>query len=264
MSALFALEMFMDGCVKSGIDVDSLIKRIIRDASTLASVGLCCGFLVRHIDKVSKELDSLLAEPSVWELEFGRVSHEGSLHVQGSDDPSVPGRERRRWMPLNLAMYLVVEAMQRRDEQRLAELREIGARLIENAGGKNAQPTVIRWAAHLDWNNYAVVEQDGQFVIKANVPEEVTQALAPVTADVERNQEMYRLLNRYRLRHATPYRFALAELPQDAELAKEVEAARRVGEPLRPRDPGNNPTVNWRKQKRKNGPNILDSANLIS
>jgi hypothetical protein len=228
LSALFALEMFMDGCVRSGIDVDSLTKRIIREASTLGSVGLCFGFLVRHIDKVSKELDSLLAEPSVWELEFGRVSHEGSLHVQGSDDPAVPGRERRRWTPLNVAMYLVVGAMERRDEQRLTELREIGARLIENSGGENAPPTVTRWAAHLDWNNYSVVEQNGQFLITADVPEEVTQALAPVAEDIELRQEMYRLLNRYRLRHATPYRFALAELPPDKELANDVQTARRL------------------------------------
>lgn len=127
-------------------------------------------------------------------------------------------------------MYLVVGAMQRRDEQRLTELREIGARLIENAGGKNAPPTVTRWAAHLDWNNYSVVEEDGQFLIKADVPQEVTQALAPVTEDIERRQEMYRLLNRYRLRHATPYRFALAELPPDEELANDVQTARRLEE----------------------------------
>ncbi|HXJ44432.1 MAG TPA: hypothetical protein VNH18_34415, partial [Bryobacteraceae bacterium] len=228
MSALFALEMFMDGCVSSGIDVSTLTKRIIRDASTLASVGLCFGFLVRHIDKVSTELDSLLAEPTVWELEFGRVSHEGSLHVQGIDDSTVPGRERRGWMPLNVAMYLVVGAMQRHDEQRLKELRDIGARLINSAGADKASPTVRRWAAHLDWNNYVLVKENGQLLIKADVPEEVTEALAPVTEDIERQQEMYRLLNRYRLRYATPYRFALAELPPDEELAKDVEAAHQI------------------------------------
>lgn len=228
MSALFSLEIFMDGCVRSGIDVRTLTTRIMRDASTLASVGLCCGFLVRHIDKVSKELDGLLADPTVWELEFSRVSHEGSLHVQGADDSTVPGRERRGWMPLNVAMYFVVGAMQRRDDQRLKELRDIGDRLIQNAGGDNASPTVKRWAAHLDWKNYMLVEENGQRLIKAQVPEEVTEALAPVTEDIEWHQEMYRLLNRYRLRYATPYRFALAELPPDEELEKDVQAARRL------------------------------------
>jgi hypothetical protein len=228
MSALFALEMFMDGCVRSGIDVDSLTKRVVQDASTLASVGLRFGFLVRHIDKVSKELDSLLAEPAVWELEFSRASHEGALHVQGADDPTVPGRERRKWTPLNVAMYLVVGALQRRDDQRLKELRDIGTRLNQNAGGDNAPPTVRRWAAHLDWNNYVFVEEHGQVLIKADVPEEVTEALAPVTEDLERQQEMYRLLNRYHLRYATPYRFALAELPPDEELVKDVQAAQRL------------------------------------
>jgi len=230
MSALFALEMFMDGCVTSGVDVNSLTKRIMRDASTLASVGLCFGFLVRHIDKVSRELDSLLAEPTIWELEFSRVSHEGSLHVQGVDDSTVPGRERRGWMPLNVAMYLVVGAMQRRDDQRLKELRDIGARLIQNAGADKASPTVRRWAAHLDWNNYMLVKENGQLLIKADVPEEVTEALAPVTEDIERQQEVYRLLNRYRIRYATPYRFALAELPPDEELATDVQTARHLEE----------------------------------
>jgi hypothetical protein len=226
MSALFSLEMFMDGCVRSGIDVRTLTARIMRGASTLASVGLCCGFLIRHVDKVSNELDNLLADPTVWELEFSRVSHEGSLHVQGADDSTVPGRERRGWMPLNVAMYLVVGAMQRRDDQRLKELHDIGTRLIQNAGGDNASPTVKRWAAHLDWKNYVLVEENGQLLIKAHVPEEVTEALAPVTEDIEWHQEMYRLLNRYRLRYATPYRFALAELPPDEELIKDVQAAR--------------------------------------
>jgi hypothetical protein len=228
MSALFSLEMFMDGCVRSGIDVRTLTTRIMRGASTLASVGLCCGFLVRHIDKASKELDGLLVDPTVWELEFSRVSHEGSLHVQGADDSTVPGRERRGWTPLNVAMYLVVEAMQRRDDQRLKELRDIGTRLIQNAGGDNASPTVKRWAAHLDWKNYVLVEENGQVLIKAHVPEEVTEALAPVTKDIEWQQEMYRLLNRYRLRYAIPYRFALAELPPDEDLMKDVQVARRL------------------------------------
>jgi hypothetical protein len=42
---------------------------------------------------------------------------------------------------------------------------------------------------------------------------------------------MYRLLNRYRLRHATPYRFALAEVPPDEELANDVQAARHLEGP---------------------------------
>ena len=231
MSALFALEMFMDGCVRSDIAVATVVHRIMRNASTLASVGLCFGFLVRHIDKVSTELDDILAEPSVWELEFSRVVNEGRLHVQGSDGPTVPGRERRAWTPLNVAMYLVVSALQNRDETRLTELRNIGVRLIEKAGGHNASPTIRRWAAHLDSNNYKVIQEGGDLLIRADVPEEVTEALAPVTEELAQTQEVYRLLNRYHVRYATPYRFALPELPIDEELSKDVQAAQRLGIP---------------------------------
>lgn len=73
------------GCIR-----DALIPygNEYSDPEILESLGL--------LGKVSKELDSLLAEPAVLQLEFSRVSHEGTLHVQGGDDPSVPDANAAR------------------------------------------------------------------------------------------------------------------------------------------------------------------------
>ena len=91
-------------------------------------------------------------------------------------------------------------------------------------------PTVTRWAAHLDWNNYSITKQGEQLLIRADVPDDIAKALAPIAEDLDHRQEVYRLLNRYRLRPATPYRFALAELPSDEDLAKDVHSARHLEE----------------------------------
>jgi len=225
MSALFSLEMFLDECVKGSLEPKALVKRVMQDASTLATLGLCFGFFVRHIDKVSDELDEFLVRPQIWDLEFGRVSSEGHLHVQGIDDPSVVGRERRGWTPLQVAMHLVVSAAQAGDKRRLEQLCEVGRRLVEAAGGKDASPTVVRCAAHLDWNNYSIVAEGKQQLITVNVPEDVIKALAPVVEDIDRREQMYRLLNRYRPKRLTPYRFALAILPSDEEITSDFHCA---------------------------------------
>ncbi len=225
MSALFSLEMFLDECVKSGLKPKELVKRVMQDASTLATLGLCFGFFVRHIDKVSDELDEFLVRPQIWDLEFGRVASEGHLHVQGVDDPTVVGRERRSWTPLQVAMHLVVTAAQARDERRLEWLCTVGRRLVEAAGGKDASPTIVRCAAHLDWNNYSIATEGRQQIITVNVPEDVVKALAPIVEDIDRREQMYRLLNRYRPKRLTPYRFALAILPSDEEITSDFHCA---------------------------------------
>ena len=233
MSALLSLELFMDGCVQSGLKPGAIAKRVFRDATTLASAGLCFGFLVRHIDRITAELDDFLAVPLVWQLEFARATAENAnLHVQGADPPGTPGTDRRTWTPHQIAMYLVSRAMRAGNNERLARLKEIGLQLIESAGGASAHAAVLRSAAHLDWNNYVTKSHgDAQFVT-VEVPDHVTEALAPIATHVDQQGTMYRLLSRYQPRPATPYRWVLAELPSDEDLKQDVADARNLQDAL--------------------------------
>jgi hypothetical protein len=228
MSALFSLEMMLDELVKAGVPVPTVASWVLRDATTLASAGLTYGFLVRHIEQVADELDRFLSVPEVWELEFSRIVSEDQLHVQGSDPPERVGKERRCWTPREVAKQLVFDAARRGDADALERLRSAGQRLLERAGGVSAPPHVRQWAAHLDWDSYSVQQQQDHIVLEVNVPEDVVQALAPALAQSARVFEMYRLQNRYRLRHDAPYRYAPANPPDELELAKDIATAKAL------------------------------------
>jgi hypothetical protein len=228
MSALFSLEMFLDELVQMDFSLRDIAAWLLRKATTLATVGLAYGFLVRHIERISDELDGFLAVPGIWELEFGRVTSEGLLHVQGPNAPKLAGHERRRWTPYEVATRLVVATAQRGDDEAIERLRGVGRRLIEAAGGELAPPYVRQWAAHLDMDSYSLRAKDGHHVLELKVPEDVAQALTSAQEYSERVAEMYRLQNRYRPRWITPYRIALAIPPEGPELADDFRIAREL------------------------------------
>lgn len=199
MSALFSLEMFLDELVNAGVPVSKIAAWVLRDAKTLASVGLSYGFLVRHIERVTNELDDFLSVPEIWALELGRTAKEGLLHVQGADPPDRVGGDRRRWTPREVAMQLVIAAVRHGDDAALKRLRDLSFHLVARAGGVNAPPQVRQWAAYLDSYMYTMQEQDDRIVIQVRVPEDIVEELAPAQAYSERVSEMYRLQARYRL-----------------------------------------------------------------
>jgi hypothetical protein len=227
MSALLSLEMFLDELVRSNVSPRTIITGLLRDATNLATAGLVYGFFVRHIEKISDELDGFLAVPDIWKLEFDRVTSEGLLHVQGPDAPELPGRDRRRWNPYEVATWLVLTAAQRGDDEAVKRLLAVGHRLIEAAGGETAPPYVRQWAAYLDWDSYSLSTQDGHRVLALEIPENVAQALAQAQTRSAIVEEMYRLRNRYKPRFVTPYRAALAT-PEGTELADDFCAARKL------------------------------------
>lgn len=232
VSALLALELMMDAFVRADIPIKLVATRVLRDASTLASAGLVCGFLVRHLDKVTDELDEYLAQPEIWQLEIGRVVSEGTLHVQGADSEDIDGRERRTWTPHSIASHLVVMAMTTGDTDALARLKAVGDRLLEAAGGEDAPAVVRQWVANFDPSSYSFKEVEGGLLVEVNPGEEVERALAEDRDHSALIQEMYRLQNRYRLRQLVPYRVDFAELPSEPELAADYEAARRIQDGL--------------------------------
>ena len=89
-------------------------------------VGVVVGVLVRHLEDADRLLDPYLAEPTIWQHEFGRLVHENSGLAATSRASS---RRNAAVVPREAAMLLVLRA----DDTRADELRTIGQRLVETA-----------------------------------------------------------------------------------------------------------------------------------
>lgn len=228
MSALLALEMFLDKLVEAGLSISAIASWLVHESSTLAILGLGYGFLVRHIDKVTNELDDFLAMPEVWQFEFARLASEGGRHVQVADPLKLIGTEHRGWNPREVARRLVVTAFQSGNSVAIERLRGVGQRLIERAGGVNAPPGVQQWAACLDWESYAFQQKQDYLILTVNVPDRVVEAMAPEQVRLEKIGEMYRLQQRYRPLQDTPYRYMLPLPPDKTELTKDIAIAKTL------------------------------------
>ena len=228
MTALFCLEILLDELVAAGWSPGAVARWVLKDATTLATPALVYGFLVRHIEAVTDELEGFLASPNVWHLEFARVINEGRLHVQGADYQRLAGRDRRTWKPQDVATYLVLTTADRGDKATLTRLEQVGRRLVDAAGRSEAPAEVRLWAAHLDFNSYEIENQGKYRAVQVRPPAEVIEALAPSqqrSADVF---ALYGLLNRYRPVYAAPYRMTLARGADEESLANDYATARRL------------------------------------
>ena len=134
MSALMAVERIADQWLQLGTPLPGLITMLLRDAHNLAMPGLVVGLLARHAEQVAAEADPFLASPDVWELESVRAVMEAGIHAQGRDDPGILGSDRRSWTMADLAGYLVFNASNRGDQDRVDALRAAGSALAAAAG----------------------------------------------------------------------------------------------------------------------------------
>lgn len=127
MSALQALERVCDQLIEIDVPIVNIVATLLDGCENLAMVGLVVGLLVRNLERADRLLDTYLADPMIWQHEFGRVVSESSGLAATSDD--IVGAERRTWPMREAAMHLVLRA----DDARAAELRTIGEQLVENA-----------------------------------------------------------------------------------------------------------------------------------
>ena len=229
VSALLALEYVADELIKHcAIPAGRLAKVILGQTSTLATVGLVFGMLVRHIDTVTDELDDFLTNPDVWRFEFCRLGREGHLHIQRRDADELYGRDRRTMVMQDLAGHLVLDALHRNDTERLDTLRGIGRHLIDAAGGEQAPLEVQQWGAHLDGNCYSFHLDGDHYIFEFQPPEHLSEALASEYSRSARASEVYRLLNRYRLDAGILFRASPPDLPTEDELQRDLDSARSL------------------------------------
>jgi len=211
MSALLAVERFADRAVVAGVSLSHLSQRLLAECNNLAMPGLVVGLLVRHLEKVTDELDPWLCVPEVWELEFRRAMQEGALHVQGADASDVSGRANRRASFREVAAQLVATALARDDRARLDDLSRLGEELVTRAEARVTRPgtrvdaeaqkwllTVRGWASLLQARYFRAVQvRDGDVGIAYEPPQEVAEGLAPDNARLARIRAAYELLSRY-------------------------------------------------------------------
>lgn len=212
MSALQALELVCDQLIASDVRIDQLVSVLLSECENLAMVGLVFGVLVRHLESSGHLLDPYLAQPAVWRNEFSRIASDSR---QSSDEPNdLVAAERRGWTPREVVMMLVLRA----ERLRLAELRAVGNRLLDNAlreiqaarseaDGANGPEadrlveeqlaTVRAWASFFDRDTYHADAQPDGLRIRAEPPADVTDALQDTVVERERMEQESRLLLRY-------------------------------------------------------------------
>jgi hypothetical protein len=233
VSALLAVERFADNLIANvGMPIPNVVEFLLRDCHNLAMPGLVAGLLIRH--RAFELLDDWLVHPELWHLEFARLASEGVIHVQGRDDETVVGREFRRYTFRETAAEMTVTALVKHDQDRLDALGRIAdalvasaRQLLGDADDVDASLAMVEgWAAALRPENIdAKATEDGHLVIEFAAPEPVASRLEPGQAQIERNGEAVRLLNRYareetRIRSAEHIREDLATGRRLAETAE--------------------------------------------
>ena len=162
-------------------------------------LGLVVGFLVRHRDAVTVELEILFAAPGLRELEASRLLHEQGF-VRVVDGNYVHGRDRRGLTFSEVAAMLVARAHV--DATRTAQLRAIGDRLGEAAAAAALDETAEEplrariWVALLDADNYEI---DAGW-LRYRKPPELTAAHQADRAHLRDTATATRLLTTYTLR----------------------------------------------------------------
>jgi hypothetical protein len=234
VSALLAVERFADQLIANlRIPIPKVVELLLRDCHNLAMPGLIVGLLIRH--RAFELLDDWLVRPELWHLEFNRLASEGVLHVQGGDDETVVGREFRRYTFREAAAEMTVTALVKNDHDRLDGLSRIADELVANArklldqaDDADASLAMVEgWAAAFRPENIDTrATDDGHVLIEFAAPESVASRLQPGQAQIERNGEAVRLLNRY-AREET--RICSAE-----NIREDLAAGRRLAETAEP------------------------------
>ncbi|MEU1647254.1 S1 family peptidase [Micromonospora zamorensis] len=192
MSALQAMERVADKWLSQGASPRKVVEVLLAGCGNLAVPGMLFGLLVRHVEKVDTELDRFLAEPVVWELEFGRRTSEYS-GLRATTEGLV-NLERRLWTPREVAAWLVIHG----GEARAEALKKVAERLVEKGDRLGiSQELTKNWAASLDSDQYRITQHGEKYYIEVVPPPEVKAAQETHAAYQEVVQTVMRLQNRY-------------------------------------------------------------------
>ncbi|WP_203634998.1 hypothetical protein [Streptomyces sp. SID10815] len=219
MSALQAMERLADTWLSQGASPRVVVEALLNGCENLAIPGMLFGLLVRHIEKVGTELDPFLAEPAVWELEFGRTTSE-YVGLRAATE-GLANLERRQWTPREVAMWLMVHG----GKERAQALKKVADKIVDNGDRLSiSQERTKNWAASLDPEQYRVKRHGDEVYIEVEPPLELQAAHA---AHQEVVQTSLRLQNRYwgSTKHDVEY-----VPPSSEEIAADLAAGRALVE----------------------------------
>ncbi|MGJ9372246.1 hypothetical protein [Nesterenkonia sp. CF4.4] len=193
MSALQAIERWVDRMVDDGAAVADVTATLLNGCENLAMPALIIGATIRHLGPDPKALDAYLVEPRIWALDSIRVRHEAIGFMRAPDD-GITNPERRKRQLHDIVALLVLRA----DPERQAELKDLGAQLLANAARIGvSDPTVRRWAAALDADNLTIKPVVDGVLVSIKEPDDIEVALAPRRADMIRGDLLNGVQNKY-------------------------------------------------------------------
>ncbi|WP_221586301.1 hypothetical protein [Microbacterium sp. G2-8] len=193
MSALQAVERWVDHSIRDGAAIGDVATALLSGCENLAIPALLLGVTIRHLGDDATVLDRYLVEPLVWQLDLSRATHEAVGIMLAADD-GIINPERRKWQLRDVAAFLVLNA----GAERRSELRDLGQHLIANSDRAGiGESTVIRWAATLDADNMETEPIEGGLLVSFNEPKAIEEELAPLRADLGRGSLLIGLQNKY-------------------------------------------------------------------
>jgi len=245
VSALVALERFLDELVATGVPIATPVPILLQECENLAMAGLIVGTLVRHALPGCLDLDPWLQHPDIWEFEFVRTTCEFSqFHVHGPDPKDLPGGDRRRWSLREVSGYLVASALVANEQARLASLAAVGDALNLHAaktadlvrtqrGDPSGDSSIERdaaafllqvrgWAAHLQHVHFSIERAgDGRIAVRHVEPPDIAAGFMEQRQEHARGQESWRLWHLYTAGDPSTWSLSLVS---DIALARGLEA----------------------------------------
>lgn len=241
MSALLALERFMDHLLERlEIPAREIINFLFRECHNLAVPGLVVGFLTRHPLETGDLLDPFLISTAIWHLETSRVTGEYSFAVRDADADKLTGADRRRYSFQETVAGMVINAKLHGNEERLAQLDELGKRLADSvrSSGSDTEDDaeylamVEGWAAGFRIENYSVTSKDKDVLIQFERPEPIERILAPRNAEIEMTNALYRLQNAYGRFNDEPSSWPVETLIEDLATARQIGESTKTSESM--------------------------------
>lgn len=194
MSALQAVERWIDDMVAAGIPVKAIVNSLLNACDNLAMVGLIVGSIIRHLDKEPETLIPYLREPLVWQFDSIRVTYD-TVGLGRAPDSGVANTEMRSRSIRDIANLLVLGG-----DSRLRDvLKQAGDDLVANTSRFDAGEATVRgWAASLDAANIRTEPaEDGYVLVTFEEPNDVEAEVAPMRADFARYNELLGIQNKY-------------------------------------------------------------------
>ncbi|MBW4558113.1 MAG: hypothetical protein KME59_19695 [Trichormus sp. ATA11-4-KO1] len=201
ISALMALEVWMERQIEAGRNVEELFEKILLGSNCVAVLGICLGITLAYPDKCLRAAIPIISSPAVWEMDISRWVNDRSnswKFVQGFERPSV------QWI------YELIEERNKRP-QRSLEARHL-AQLYILANDESLRFPVEEAIAKFT-ENLPFFYQDET---------ENAEAIAIIRERME-NYQAYGNRANYRIKDIGDQQMIWVEPPEDVRKRNEVE-----------------------------------------